>query len=204
MLSVANGFVPRDGALAFQRMSTDERVLAAAARLFSERGFHGVGVAEIGREAGVTGPAIYRHFAGKDEILFTLLERASRRLEQHARADAGMGPWARLDALVDAFVQLSVKERDLALVFHRERRFVVEPWRRRLRRPLDAHAARWRELLAACRPTLSADDARLLAVALDELLLSVAEWPAEVRGHDALGARLRALARTLVRAPSRE
>jgi AcrR family transcriptional regulator len=181
-------------------MSTDERILASATRLFRERGFHGVGVAEIGREAGVTGPAIYRHFAGKDEILFTLLERTSARLEQRTRVEARMDPWARLDATVDAFADLSVRERDLVLIFHRERRFVVEPWRRRLRRSLDAHAQRWLELLAACRPDLADAEARLVALALNDLLLSIAEWPADLRNRSSLRADARSLARALVQA----
>ncbi|MCW3040419.1 MAG: TetR/AcrR family transcriptional regulator, partial [Solirubrobacterales bacterium] len=48
------------------------KILAAALRLFHERGFHAVSVDEIGEAAGATGAAIYRHFTGKEEILATL------------------------------------------------------------------------------------------------------------------------------------
>lgn len=52
-----------------------ERILAAAARLIASRGFHGVGMAEIGAEAGIVGSGIYRHFPSKEAILVALLDR---------------------------------------------------------------------------------------------------------------------------------
>ena len=58
-------------------LTRDREILKAAARLFARRGFHAVGVDEIGEAAGVTGPAIYRHFGSKDEILGALFETAS-------------------------------------------------------------------------------------------------------------------------------
>src|ERR1700750_3294603 len=51
----------------------DRQILDAAAALFYEKGFHGVGVDQIGERVGISGPALYRHFSGKDEILATLL-----------------------------------------------------------------------------------------------------------------------------------
>jgi AcrR family transcriptional regulator len=50
-----------------------EQILREAARLFAERGFHGVGVDEIGAAVGISGPGLYRHFAGKDAMLAELL-----------------------------------------------------------------------------------------------------------------------------------
>ncbi len=49
------------------------RSSSEAARLFAERGFHGVGVDEIGAAVGISGPGLYRHFAGKDAMLAELL-----------------------------------------------------------------------------------------------------------------------------------
>ena len=40
----------------------------------AERGFHAVGIADIGAAAGVSGSAIYRHFRSKQEILAALLD----------------------------------------------------------------------------------------------------------------------------------
>lgn len=38
-------------------------------RLFREKGFRGTSINDIGAAAGVTGPALYRHFSGKGELL---------------------------------------------------------------------------------------------------------------------------------------
>ena len=54
---------------------TRERLLGATAELVAERGFHAVGIADIGAAAGVTGSAIYRHFPSKQDILVALLDR---------------------------------------------------------------------------------------------------------------------------------
>jgi TetR/AcrR family transcriptional repressor of uid operon len=48
---------------------TSERLLAAAAEVFAERGYDKAGVAEIARRAGLTTGAIYSRFAGKAELL---------------------------------------------------------------------------------------------------------------------------------------
>ena len=55
------------------RVTRQRKILDVAAQLFHEKGFHGVGIDEIGRQAGVSGPAVYRHFKGKDEILLSEL-----------------------------------------------------------------------------------------------------------------------------------
>ena len=46
--------------------------------LFHERGYHATGMDDIGAEAGISGPAIYRHFKGKEEILEVLLLEAAQ------------------------------------------------------------------------------------------------------------------------------
>jgi TetR/AcrR family transcriptional repressor of nem operon len=43
-------------------------LLQAAGRLFNEKGFDGVGVAEVAKEAGLTHGALYAHFPSKDAL----------------------------------------------------------------------------------------------------------------------------------------
>ncbi len=53
-----------------------EKILAAAARLFAVQGFHAVSLADIGREAGIVGSGIYRHFDNKLAVLVALLDQS--------------------------------------------------------------------------------------------------------------------------------
>ena len=59
-----------------------ERILDEAARLFRERGFDRVGVAEIMQAAGLTHGAFYAHFASKEALASEALTRAFARSEK--------------------------------------------------------------------------------------------------------------------------
>jgi TetR/AcrR family transcriptional repressor of nem operon len=59
-----------------QTAERHERILAAASRLVRERGFDGVGIAEVMKEAGLTHGAFYAHFDSKDELAAAALDRA--------------------------------------------------------------------------------------------------------------------------------
>ena len=56
-----------------QAAENRDRVLGLSSRLFRERGIHGVAVADLMREAGLTHGAFYKQFASKDD----LVEKAS-------------------------------------------------------------------------------------------------------------------------------
>ena len=57
------------------RVQTRERLLEAAAGVFSQRGFHDASVDEIAEEAGFSKGAVYSNFASKEELFMALLDR---------------------------------------------------------------------------------------------------------------------------------
>ncbi len=132
--------------------SRREQILRAAARLFAERGSRAVGVDDVGAAVGVTGPAIYRHFASKDAMLAEMLLRISERLLSGGTAvvaGAGEDPAAQLRALIafqvdfalDNPALITVQDRDLgslppadAAQVRRLQRRYVEVWVPVLRR----------------------------------------------------------------------
>ncbi len=59
--------------------------MAAAADLFRERGFRATSLDDIGAAAGVSGPAIYRYFTSKRELLSVLIEEAADHLARDRR-----------------------------------------------------------------------------------------------------------------------
>ncbi|MCH6470965.1 TetR/AcrR family transcriptional regulator [Sinomonas terrae] len=80
---------PRSEAKAVRRQA----LLDAAAALFAAQGFAGVSLGDLGAAVGVSGPAIYRHFAGKQAVLGALLVGVSEELlaggRRAAAGDAG-------------------------------------------------------------------------------------------------------------------
>jgi len=153
-------------------------ILTAAKELFYERSFAAVGVDEIGQRAGVTGPAIYRHFKGKDEILATLFDDAIDRLTE-ATAVQSDDPFEELDGLARGHVLFVLEERKLAGVKIREERSLAEQFQRRLHRRERRYIERWTDCMARCYP--EHDPAELTSAVYVALgaLNSVATWSAE-------------------------
>ena len=52
-----------------QAAQNRERIVEAAAQLFRERGFEGIGVADLMNQAGLTHGGFYGHFASKDDLI---------------------------------------------------------------------------------------------------------------------------------------
>jgi TetR/AcrR family transcriptional regulator len=66
------------------RLPAEERkaaVLECACGIFSAGSYRGTTTAEIAREAGVTEPVLYRHFASKRDLYLAVLEESWRRLK---------------------------------------------------------------------------------------------------------------------------
>jgi AcrR family transcriptional regulator len=62
-----------------------DRILAAAARVFAEKGYHSSTIADVVRESGLSVGAIYTHFSGKDELIrLTCDQLAARGLDELA------------------------------------------------------------------------------------------------------------------------
>ena len=131
--------------------------MEAAATLFAERGFHGVGIDDIGAAAGISGPGVYRHFASKQALLEALCDRAMTRMLEGAQriSAAHDDPHASLEALVDLHVLFAVEERELIGVWVREVGALSDDVRRSLRRRMRAYEQPWQSVLGQLRDDLS-------------------------------------------------
>ncbi len=91
--------------------SRREQILAVAAQLFAKHGFHGVSIADLGAAVGVSGPALYRHFPGKEALLAELLVGISEHLLAggRERAAASDDPREVLAALVGFQVAFALR-----------------------------------------------------------------------------------------------
>jgi AcrR family transcriptional regulator len=94
------------------------QILRAAIKLFSERGLDGTSIRDIARESGYTNPALYKHFAGKEELAVHLFETCHRRLwaKCHAAINAAKSFDDKLEAYIGQVLAL-VDEHPDAMAF---------------------------------------------------------------------------------------
>jgi AcrR family transcriptional regulator len=157
-------------------------ILTAAAELFRQRGFRATSLDDIGAVAGVSGPAIYRYFKNKHELLSVLVEEAS--ITWRSTVDEILNqdtpPLVTLACLIDAAVTLELKSGNLRTVYQQEFRMLDEADRRRVARIDRVTMAEWVHLLCEVRPGLGDEEARAAVMMIDGALRSVASWPATV------------------------
>jgi AcrR family transcriptional regulator len=161
------------------RRARTEEIIDAATRLFSERGFTETGIDDIGAAIGVTGPAVYRYFASKEEVLVAVLDRAVQHAEGVA-ATARAGASSPQDALwriVDGAVAVCIADRALTALYWNEARNLPAPQRRRVERAQREMIDDFAEILRDARPELTPSEARMAVVAAASLMLSVAVRP---------------------------
>ena len=160
------------GRIATARGERRERILASATSLFEENGFHGAGIDDIAAAAGVTGPAIYRHFKNKDAVLVALFDRLAERLGAILAAVSPLQGREGLEALVRLHGRLAFEERALIVVYISEERNLPDAERKRVRRFQRAYVEAWADLLRPLRPDQSDDERRTAVHAAIGLLNS--------------------------------
>ncbi len=164
-------------------------ILAAAAELFRERGFQATSLDDIGAVAGVSGPAIYRYFPSKHELLSLLIEEAAIawRVTVDDVLSQDTPPLVTLERLIDAAVELQLESGNLRAVYHHEFQLLDDDARRRLARIDRVTMAEWVHLLCEVRPGLTDEEARAAVTMIDGLLRSVSSLRTSV-GRDRLAA----------------
>jgi AcrR family transcriptional regulator len=151
-----------------------QQILDTAAELFAERGFHGVSVHDIGAACGISGPALYKHFTGKAELLAASLTDISETLlkEGSARASDAASPAEALDALIDWHVDFALEHGALIVVQDREWTNLDAAARRDVRALQLSYIDIWVDTVLALRPELEHATARAAVQATFGLLNS--------------------------------
>lgn len=180
-----------------------QQILSTAADLFAARGFHGVSMGDIGAAVGVSGPALYKHFASKDDILGQCLLHASDQLLAGAREllpdpepDAA---GSALEALIARHADFALDNPALIVVQEREWGALGADVRAQVRQRQLAYVDVWCDALLPLRPDLSGPQARAAVQAAFGLLNST---PHSARiGRATMRALLTTMARSALLPP---
>lgn len=126
-------------------------LLTAAARQMAERGYAGVRLEDIGGAVGVSGPATYRHFSSKTELLDEMLLDISRRLYGGGTevVERGGRPTDILDALIAFHIEVLVSKPDLITVQDRDLSSLTPAANHEVRSLQRRYVERWVDVLLA-------------------------------------------------------
>lgn len=155
-------------------------MVRVAARLFSERGYHGTSMQHLGDALGLLRGSLYAHIGSKEELLFDVAdEGAERFLARGEEAVASNAPAAeRLRLLLIGHVETAANHLDAATVFLNEWRYLSDDLRAVIQEKRDRYEAMVAEIVSdgIAHGEFRADvDARLGIL----LVLSAANWTYE-------------------------
>lgn len=181
-----------------------EAILSAAAQLFADRGYAAVGMDDIGAAAGVTGPAIYRHFGAKASVLTAVFDRVIDAVASDPDVlgelpdDSVQDPAASLRHLVAMYAAAVSGRRRLMAVFIREVHHLPAEDRDLLDERQRALIRRWRILLGQAHPEWNGEQVRTAVHGAFGMLNSVGTFESPLTDRE-LAAELAQLAVSAMR-----
>lgn len=164
---------------------TRDRLLRAAAVVLSRRGYTEARLDEIAAAAHLKAPAIYYHFAGRDDLITAALREGQVLVRQHVLAALGSlapdaSPEEKVLTAIDAHLRVELELSDFANAVVRTAGHVPPHVRADLEGEITAYHDVWRDLLVDAeragrlQPGLDLSVARML-------VLGALNWAAEWR-----------------------
>ncbi|MCW2855594.1 MAG: transcriptional regulator, TetR family [Marmoricola sp.] len=137
------------------------QIRTAAARLFYERGYEQVSVADVAHSVNVGPSALYRHFAGKADLLYAAIDE----IVDAFGAMVEDLPSRDLDGIARIAARTALTYRPLGVLWQREARNLADSQRSVLRGRLRGAIGTLAETLQQIRPELCREQAAFLASA---------------------------------------
>ncbi|MEU5979166.1 TetR/AcrR family transcriptional regulator [Streptomyces sp. NPDC047315] len=172
------------------RVPRRDQLLNEAIRLFDERGYQTVTMADIGEATGIVASGVYRHFPGKTDLLVAATNRGGECLRAGAERALALGgdPRGALDLLLRSYISVAVENLHLIGILTAERDQLPDKERIALRRFQAAYLDMWLQALDAATPGRDATELRAAVQATYAMIHFVARasrqepWP-DVQGR---------------------
>src|SRR5580704_13429823 len=133
-----------------------QQLVRAASRLFAERGFRAVSMEDLAAEAGVSGPAVYRHFASKEALLADLLIDVSQQLlDLGTQRTRNASSFESLQLLIAFHTDFALRDRDLIRIQDHDFANLAPEDARTVSRLQRSYLEVWVEVLRQIDPTLT-------------------------------------------------
>jgi AcrR family transcriptional regulator len=125
-------------------------MVRAAARLFSERGYHGTSMQHLADALGLQRGSLYAHIGSKEELLFDVVDEGADQFLRRGleAAEATEPAQDRLRALLVGHVATAIEHLDAATVFLNEWRYLSLEKRATIQAKRDRYEAMVRTIIA--------------------------------------------------------
>jgi len=129
--------------------NTRADVVAAAGRLFAEKGYHGTSMRDLGKELGLLGSSLYAHVDSKEDLLVDVVAKGAELFQALADAALDVEGTARdrLEALIGGHVDVVLDNLDVARTFLNEARMLNRGHRGKVIQVRDSYEQSFRQVL---------------------------------------------------------
>ncbi len=173
--------------------NTKADVVAAAGRMFAEKGYHGTSMRELGKEIGLLGSSLYSHIDSKEDLLVEVVDEGARLFLNSADA-ATSGErvaTAKLRALISGHIDVVLDNLDVVRTYLNEARMLEDEHRSRVVASRDKYEAVFRSVIeeGQLRGEFGSDiDPKLGAIFILSILNAIERWyrPSGALDRDAL------------------
>jgi AcrR family transcriptional regulator len=161
--------------------NTRADVIAAAGRLFAERGYHGTSMRDLGRELGLLGSSLYAHVDSKQDLLVEVVEEGARLFQESARRAVATdgSPVDQLRALVAGHLEVLLANHHVSRTFLNEADMLDDEHRARVVAARDEYEQAFRGIISqgvdigSFRPDV---DPKIASIFILSILNAVDRW----------------------------
>jgi AcrR family transcriptional regulator len=178
-------------------------VVAAAGRLFADKGYHGTSMRDLGKELGLLGSSLYAHVDSKEDLLVDVVAKGAGLFQASAADALALGGSARdrLEALIAGHVDVVLDNLDVARTFLNEARMLNGRHRAQVIDARDAYEEAFRQIIRQGRRDGSFRrdvDPKTGSIFILSILNAIERWyrPDGALSRNQLVARLNAFALT--------
>lgn len=159
-----------------RRSGRREAILEVALDLFARHGYQATGIDDIGAALNITGPAIYRHFGSKQELLAAAFAYSFelRRQEILTAIEAGASPRERLELLIRYTVHDTLEHKSLLTLYTTELGHLMPEDSRAVRRKVKEFTNVWVSTLVDVFPSLPKSEATMAVHCVQYLIATLA------------------------------
>src|SRR3954465_15014994 len=121
-----------------------------ASALFRERGYAGTSVRDIAKALDIQGASLYAHVASKEDVLWSIVNRAADRFDAAVRpiaADSSVSPSVRLARMIAAHIEVIADDLGNASSFLQEWRFLSQERRAAVAARRDGYEGQFRSAI---------------------------------------------------------